>query len=79
MCLVVDAAAMTSMETDQPWVYAVDLYFDHTIKASSGEYPGYFRVAIDSILPELYPMLIMAKTPQQLWPADNRVWVSAFD
>jgi len=78
MCLVVDSAAMDSMATDTPWVYALDLSFDHESQVPDGEYPGYFRVAVDSIIPELYPMLT-AMTPPELWPSDNKIWKSAFE
>ncbi|KAJ5278948.1 hypothetical protein N7478_004320 [Penicillium angulare] len=75
ICLVVDRVAMESMANNKPWVYALDLSFDHRIRVPNGEYSGYFRVAVDSILPELYPMLT-AMSPQQLWPSDNRIWES---
>ncbi|KAJ5106521.1 hypothetical protein N7456_003196 [Penicillium angulare] len=76
ICLVVDTLAMESMTSDKPWVYALDLKFDHRIQVPVGQYPGYFRVAVDSILTELYPMLT-AMSPRQLWPSDNRIWESA--
>ncbi|KAJ5967003.1 hypothetical protein N7501_003251 [Penicillium viridicatum] len=42
------------------------------------EYPGYFRVAVESVITELYPML-SAMTPSVLWPSDNRIWESAVE
>ncbi|KAJ5608666.1 hypothetical protein N7528_009233 [Penicillium herquei] len=78
MCLVVDSAVMDSITGDKPWVYALDLSFDHASPVGDGEYPGYFRVAVDSVLTELYPMLT-AMTPPELWPQDDRIWESAFD
>ena len=78
MCLVVDSAVMDSMATEKPGVYALDLAFDHGTQVADGEYPGYFRVAIDSVIPELYPMLT-TMTPQALWPSYNKIWESAFE
>lgn len=77
VCLVVDLAAIDSMGTETPWVYALDMSFDHETRVQDGEYPGYFRVAVESIIPELYPSL-SAMTPPELWPSDNRIWTSAF-
>lgn len=79
MCLVVDSAAMDSITSDKPWVYALDLSFDHASKSplADGAYPGYFRVAVDSVITELYPLLT-AMTPPELWPSDNTIWESAF-
>ncbi|KAK4862198.1 hypothetical protein LT330_003336 [Penicillium expansum] len=65
------------LNTDKPWVYALDLSFDHENPLADGEYPGYFRVAVDSVITELYPMLA-ALTPSELWPSDNIIWESAF-
>ncbi|KGQ03459.1 hypothetical protein BBAD15_g11288 [Beauveria bassiana D1-5] len=50
MCLMVDEASMRSFETE-PYVIAVDALL-HT-GADLG-YPGYFKVAIDSLMPKLY-------------------------
>ncbi|KAJ5547460.1 hypothetical protein N7494_005045 [Penicillium frequentans] len=78
MCLVVDLVAMDSITTDMPWVYALDVSFDHASPLADGEYPGYFRVAIKSVITELYPMLT-AMMPPELWPPDNRIWESAVE
>ena len=78
VCLVADKDAVESMESELPWVYALDMSFDHSTTVPDGEYPGYFRVAIDSIIPELYPMLT-AMTPQEFWSPENKIWESAFD
>ncbi|KAF3391714.1 hypothetical protein F1880_007398 [Penicillium rolfsii] len=79
MCLVVDSAAMDSITCDKPWVYALDLSFDYSSKSplADGAYPGYFQVAVESVITELYPMLT-AMTPPELWPSDNTIWESAF-
>lgn len=71
---------MDSITTDKPWVYALDLSFgfDDESPIAGGEYPGYFRVAIDSVITELYHTLT-AMTPSELWPSDNRIWESAFE
>ncbi|KAI2678206.1 hypothetical protein DTO013E5_3385 [Penicillium roqueforti] len=55
--LVVDSVAMGSMATDLPWVYVLDVSFDHGSQVEEGEYPGYFRVALESLLMDLYPLL----------------------
>ncbi|KAJ5648149.1 hypothetical protein N7490_004521 [Penicillium lividum] len=78
MCLVVDSNVMDSIANDKPWIYALDLSFDHQSEVEEGDYTGYFRVAVDSVIPELYPMLA-AMTPPELWPSNNRIWESAFD
>ncbi|KAJ5724338.1 hypothetical protein N7488_002373 [Penicillium malachiteum] len=78
MCLVVDSAVMDSITSDKPWVYALDLSFDHESSVGGEEYPGDFRVAVDSVLTELYPMLT-AMTSPELWAGDDRIWESAFD
>lgn len=70
MCLVVDKVAMDSMASDEPWVFALEASFDHRSQVPDGEYPGYFRVAIDSIMPGLYPMLA-AMAPEEPWPSDS--------
>lgn len=70
---------MDSMATDMPWVYALDLSFDHETQVPNGEHPGYFRVAVDSVISELYTMP-STMTPRELWPGpDNKIWESAFE
>lgn len=77
LCLLVDTAAVESMNSDLPWVYALDMNFDHSSEVEQGEYPGYFRVAVDSVIPELYPMLT-AMPPAELWALGDEIWQSAF-
>ena len=67
LCLLADTAAVESMNSDLPWVYALDMRFDHSSEIEEGEYPGYFRVAVDSVIPELYPMLSAGMTPPEIW------------
>ncbi|KAJ6038093.1 hypothetical protein N7499_003440 [Penicillium canescens] len=78
MCVVVDSAVIDSITTDKPWIYVLDLSFHHESQLADGEYPGYFRVAVESLITELYPMLT-AMTPSELWPSDNRIWESAVE
>lgn len=78
MCLVVDSAVIDSIITNKPWIYIADLSFDHKSQLADGEYPGYLRVAVESIITELYPMLT-AMRPSELWPLDNRIWESAVE
>lgn len=77
LCLVADKAAIESMDSELPWVYALDMYFDHSQEVEEGEYPGYFRVAVDSVIPELYPMLT-AMRPVEMWSPEDKIWESAF-
>ncbi|KAJ5934900.1 hypothetical protein N7466_004447 [Penicillium verhagenii] len=65
MCLVANSVAIDSITTDMPWVYASDVSFDHASPPADGEYPGYFRVAIESVITELYLMLT-AMIPAEL-------------
>ncbi|KAJ5907748.1 hypothetical protein N7495_000430 [Penicillium taxi] len=76
LCLLADTAAVESMNSDLPWVYALDMNFDHSSEVEEGEYPGYFRVAADSVIPELYPMLT-AMPPAELWAQGDEIWQSA--
>ncbi|RAK85565.1 hypothetical protein BO79DRAFT_231492 [Aspergillus costaricaensis CBS 115574] len=75
LCLVADTAAVESMNNDLPWVYALDINFDHSSEVEEGEYPGYFRVAVVSVIPELYPMLT-AMPPAELWSQGDEIWQS---
>lgn len=77
LCLLADTAAVESMNSDLPWVYALDMRFDHSSEVEDGEYPGYFRVAVDSVIPELYPMLLAGMTPPEMWFPGDQVWESA--
>lgn len=76
LCLVADTAAVESMNSDLPWVYALDMNFDHSSEVEEGEYPGYFRVAVVSVIPELYPILT-AMPPAELWSQGDEIWQSA--
>ncbi|CAI7589812.1 unnamed protein product [Penicillium crustosum] len=76
LCLLADTAAVESMNSDLPWVYALDMNFDHSSEVEEGEYPGYFRVAVDSVITELYPMLT-AMPPAELWAEGDEIWQSA--
>lgn len=71
-CLVVDQVAMDSMASEEPWVHALDSSFDHKSPVPEGQYLGYFRVAVDSVLTELYPMLPIIPL-EQPWSSDGRI------
>jgi hypothetical protein len=82
MCMVVDEAAMRSLlepvEGQEPWVWAVDVHHEFTENQDQSEYPGYFKVAIPSLLPDLWPMLAGPEMPpQELWPFAKPIWKSA--
>lgn len=63
MCLVVDNLAMDSLlnpvEGQDPWVWAVDVEYEDSADGEhvDKEYSGYFKVAISSLVTELWPML----------------------
>lgn len=46
VCLVADTTAVESMNSDLPWVYALDMNFDYLSEVEEGKYPGYFQVAV---------------------------------
>lgn len=86
MCLAVENDAMDSLLNpvpgQEPWVYAIDTSFDfeHSQDIPVGEYPGFFPVAISSLVPELYPMLAGPQMdPRELWPFAKPIWKSAFE
>jgi hypothetical protein len=80
--MVVDEAAMRSLlepvEGQEPWVWAVDVHHEFTENQDESEYPGYFKVAISSLVPDLWPMLAGPEMPpQELWPFARPIWKSA--
>lgn len=66
--LVADKTSITSLlhptSDVKPWIWAVDLSHDWVIGdvppvavTPMDIYPGYFRVALEAVIPELWPLL----------------------
>lgn len=83
MCLALDHDAVSSLlepvQGQAPWVWAVDVHHDfQTPDSAVQEYPGYFKVAISSLIPDLYPMLAGPHMqPRELWPLAKPISMSA--
>ena len=89
--LAVDTEVLDAMLDPQPgvppWVYIFDQSFDFSQiqeKVDNDDYPGFFRIAVDSLVPDLYPTLVGAgMSLEELWPAPrpddpHPVWTNAF-
>lgn len=80
-CIVVDQAAMESLlapkEGEEPWVWAVDTDFDFDA-ASSGAadaYPGYFKVAVATVVTGFYAAIAGSEVEgAELWRSAQPVW-----
>lgn len=82
MCLMLDEEAMASLlepvEGQEPWVWAVDVNYDFNGAQTEDGYPGQFKVAIDALISELWPLLAgTGMQPENLWPSANPIWKSA--
>lgn len=81
MCLVVDKASMASVADGNalPFVVAVDVDHDPTAGESEEGYEGHFKVAISSLLPDLYPPLASkGLRPDELWPFAKPIFKDAY-
>ena len=81
MCLVVDKATIASITEAQPtpYVLAIDVEYDEGDESNEEGYQGHFKVAISSLLPDLYPPLGMnSMFPPELWPFANPIFEDAF-
>lgn len=72
MALVVDEAAMASLLDPKlgvpPWITAVNVYYDfESPLPRDDDYPGFFKVAIASLIPHLWPLLAMEVPPPEFW------------
>jgi hypothetical protein len=56
----------SSSEELSPYLLAVDVTEPTTDDTDEG-YPGFFRVAMDALLSELYPKLGMGLSARELW------------
>jgi hypothetical protein len=78
MCLVLDKEATSSLlepvEGQNAWVWAVDVYYDFDgTNAEEDGYLGRFKVAINALIGELWPMLI-GQEPESLWSFADPIW-----
>ena len=81
MCLVADKASMMSVANGDavPFVVAVDVDHDPAASGNKEGYEGHFKVAISSLLPELYPPLAsVALAAEELWPFANPIFMNAY-
>ncbi|KAG9563621.1 hypothetical protein KCU71_g6667, partial [Aureobasidium melanogenum] len=84
--LVADEFSITSLlhptSNVKPWIWAVDLSHDWVIGdvppvavTPTDIYPGYFRVALEAVIPELWPLLKgTGISGLELWGGDDSVW-----
>jgi hypothetical protein len=78
-------ALLTPVDGVPPWVYVLDesYDFDNSISdLAADEFPGYMPVAIDSLLPNLWPGLQSGLSLMELWATwefdeQRPVWVDA--
>ncbi len=81
MCLVVDKASIASIADNKPlpFVVAVDVDRDPTDENHEKGYEGHFKVAISSLLPDLYPPLASQElSPEELWPFAKPIFKNAY-
>ena len=81
MCLLVDKATIASVTEAQPtpYVHAVDVEYVEDDESNEEGYQGHFKVAISSLLPDLYPPLGMhSMAPTELWPFADPIFKDAY-
>jgi hypothetical protein len=86
IALVADKTSVTSLlhptPNVKPWIWAVDLSHDWVIGhqppaivTQTDTYPGFFRVALEAAVPELWPLLMgTGLSGLELWNPDGSVW-----
>lgn len=86
VCLLVDddvvesfsgGDAQSSSGVKKPYLLVVDVTEPPSAEVPEG-YPGFFRVAVDALLSELYPKLCMGLSAQDLWAMlgdGQAVWI----
>lgn len=76
MCLMVDAATLTSFpESKANSVLAVDVGYSPNSPRNPPGYKGYFPVAVESLLPRLYPVLASQYlSPVRAWGYANPIF-----
>lgn len=74
MCMMVDkdviASVLEKKDEEIPYLIGVDVTNSEEVEG----YEGHFKVAVDSILCELYPLLSAEMLPRELWPSANPIW-----
>lgn len=84
MCLMVDSESLASIndpKSTTPFLLAVDTHYDpdHPQKLDHVCENGHFKVAISSLMPDLYPSLASgAFTSARLKPFANPVFTNAY-
>ena len=81
MCLVVDKASMMSVANGDavPFVVAVDVDYEPAAADYEEGYEGHFKVAISSLLEDLYPQLMgFLMSPEELWPFAKPIFIDAY-
>lgn len=81
MCLVVEKASIASVADNEPlpFVVAVDVNRDPTDENHEEGYEGHFKLAISSLLPDLYPPLASrGLSSDELWPFAKPIFKDAY-
>ena len=81
MCLAADKESMMSIANGDavPFVVAVDVNHDPTNALNEEGYEGHFKVAISSVLTDLYPPLAgVLLAPEELWPFAKPIFEDAY-
>lgn len=71
----------TNSQQHIPYVIAVDTAYNSELRSSYPQgYEGSFKVAVSSLIPDLYPVLGgRSMQSHELWPMAKPIWVSAFE
>jgi hypothetical protein len=74
MCMMVDkdviASVLDKKDDDIPYLIGVDVTNSERVEG----YEGHFKMAIGSLLCDLYPLLSAEMLPGELWPSANPIW-----
>lgn len=78
-------ALLTPVEGVPPWVYVLDESYEFANSESdlaADDFPGYMPVAIDSLMPNIWPGLQSGLSLMELWTTwtcdeENPVWTDA--
>lgn len=86
MCLIIDSASLASIDNPKtiPFITAVDVNFDWDYDPHDEQFDhvckgGHFKVAISSLMPDLFPSLASGGfTSAMLQPYANPVFTTAY-
>lgn len=79
MCLMVDSASLASINDPVPFLLAVDVNYNPDHKLPQVCEDGHFKVAISSLMPDLYPSIASgAFTSARLKPFAKPVFTNAY-